>query len=108
MERMIGGNTNKSQLSLKVSLEAAAKLSFYYANKCNFYESDENKNAAFYIDGVKKITLETADTNWTSVKYDLEPGYHDLVWEKTDGLYNYESKFYGYFLSLDDILIEYE
>jgi hypothetical protein len=104
----IGGNVNKTQLSLKISLDATAKFSFYYANKYNFSLSDATKNAAFYIDGVKKITLETADTNWTSVKYDLEPGDHDLVWEKTDGLYYSESPSYRYFFSLDDILIEYE
>ncbi|MDR1325076.1 MAG: hypothetical protein LBK00_03470 [Treponema sp.] len=96
------GGTNTAKLHLKISLDKAAKLSFWYANKDNPYSS--SGQTTFSINGTTQRTW-TTDVNWSKVEYDLEAGVNDLVWAKTDGYYSYP---YCYYLTLDDILIYYK
>ena len=98
--RSIGiGGTTTALLHLKINLTKRAKLSFWYANR---YAPYITGNAVFSINGVEKRSWST-DVNWSFIEFDLESGLNDLIWEKKDGRYNA----YGYYLSLDDILIYY-
>ena len=93
------GETTTAMLHLKINLTRKAKLSFWYANKCNVSIST---NAVFSINGVNKRSW-TTDVNWSFIEFDLESGLNDLIWAKQDGKYANEA----YYLSLDDILIYY-
>jgi hypothetical protein len=95
------GGTATAKLHIKITLSNAAKLSFWYANKCTSYNNGET---TFSINGETKRTWST-DVNWSKAEYDLEAGATDLVWEKTDGFYSYSG--YYFYLTLDDILIYY-
>ena len=93
------GGTITALLHLKINLTRNAKLSFWYANR-NY--SGSTNNAVFSINGVEKRSW-TTDVNWSFIEFDLEPGLNDLIWEKKDG----RSTGWGYYLTLDDILIYY-
>jgi hypothetical protein len=91
------GGTPTAKLHLKINLTRNAKLSFWYSNM--WYSST---GAMFSING-EEMRKWTTDVNWSFIEFDLEPGINDLIWEKKDG----RSGSYGYYLSLDDILIYY-
>jgi hypothetical protein len=95
------GGTNTAKLHLRVTLNGAAKLSFWYANKDNPSNTGVCK---FSIDDVDKRSW-TTDLDWGFIEYDLEAGVHNLVWEKLDG-YSSSTDLH-YYLSLDDILVVY-
>jgi hypothetical protein len=97
------GGTNTAKLHLRVSLNKAAKLSFWYANK---YRGTDG--TTFYINGTVQRTWST-DVNWSKLEFDLSAGVNDLVWEKKDGSYYSAGSYsaYYFYLTLDDILIYY-
>jgi len=92
------GGTSTALLHLKINLAKKAKLSFWYANK--YYNN--SIGAIFSINSIEKLKW-TTDINWSFVTFDLEAGENNIIWEKKDG----RSNNYGYYLSLDDILIYY-
>ena len=88
------GYRSSALLHLKIELERAAKLSFWYANK-----HGNTDGAVFSINGIEKSKW-TNDIAWSFVQFNLQAGVNDLIWAKKDGsLY--------YYLFLDDILIYY-
>jgi hypothetical protein len=96
------GGTTTAKLHLQVSLNKAAKLSFWYANK-QLYSST---GTTFSINGTTQRTWST-DVNWSKLEFDLPAGVNDLVWEKKDGYSSYPYYNRYYYLTLDDILIYY-
>jgi hypothetical protein len=94
------GGTNTAKLHLRVSLNKAAKFSFWYANKYNSGET------TFSINGTTQRTWST-DVNWSKLEFDLAAGVNDLVWEKKDGYFTGPYSNSYYYLTLDDILIYY-
>jgi hypothetical protein len=97
------GGTNTAKLHLRVSLNKAAKFSFWYANKYNRYSGDET---TFSINGTVQRTWST-DVNWSKLEFDLSAGVNDLVWEKDGYYHSSNSSYFYYYLTLDDILIYY-
>ncbi|MDR1895014.1 MAG: hypothetical protein LBQ61_10085, partial [Spirochaetales bacterium] len=93
------GGSGDAKLQLNVTLNRAARLSFWYATKGD----GTSHNAAFSIDGDPPENTWSGNINWSQVQYSLSAGSHQLIWTKighTTGN-NY------YYLSLDDILIVY-
>jgi hypothetical protein len=91
------GGTATAKLHLRITLDKAAKLSFWYVNKCW-----GAAGTTFSINGTTHRTW-TTDVDWSKLEFDLAAGENDLVWEKKDG--DYSSYYY---LTLDDILIYYK
>jgi uncharacterized repeat protein (TIGR02543 family) len=95
------GSTNSAELHLRVNLTKPAKISFWVANK----NGDPAANAVFSVNGTMKDQW-ASDLDWSKREYQLASGVNDLVWQKQDGLHIY-GWHYKYYLTLDDILIEY-
>jgi hypothetical protein len=93
------GGTNTALLQIKINLTKKARLSFWYANRCY---STIITGTTFSINGEEKAKW-TTDIDWSFMTFDLVSGENDLIWEKKDG----RTGAYGYYLSLDDILIYY-
>jgi len=94
------GGTATAKLHLRVNLSRKAKLSFWYANKCN-----GTAGAVFSINDEEERKW-TTDINWSFMEVELDSGENDITWEKKDGG-NIASNSNSYYLSLDDILIYY-
>jgi len=93
------GGTNTALLHIKINLDKNARLSFWYANKHNFYSTS---STTVSVNGVEKAKW-TTNIDWSFMTFDLEPGENNIIWEKKDGTVSGEY----YYLSLDDILIYY-